>query len=225
MTTNQKVITILILIIGMLLWAVAVVKWEDSRIDPYKDYLTPIFTENQVDQIIQISDQTRDKNHFIARFWAICSHEQWNKTFVDWKSKYLCWRLKKDMIYKDFNTQLQWRVDTYNKYRYKNTTVDWRLLRSKYCVSDTHWWWAWCPNRRDNIPVILSRATFYNNQVKNKDNQIITNKNLPKPTKICRKVGTIQKDEYLQIDNKRGQFKLRLRELWIWDKVFICKDL
>jgi len=77
MTTNQKVITILILIIGMLLWAVAVVKWEDSRIDPYKDYLTPIFTENQVDQIIQISDKQEIKTTSLHDFelYALTSNE------------------------------------------------------------------------------------------------------------------------------------------------------
>lgn len=45
-----------------------------------------------------------------------------------------------------------------------------------------------------------------------------------KPKRVCRQVATIQKDEYLQIDNKFHQFKKRLKDLWIGDKIFICKD-
>lgn len=216
-----KIIIRLIVIILLLLWAVAIVKGEDKTIDPYYDYLSPIFTEDQIDNILSVND-VRDKNHFISRFGAICSHEQGNKTFVDGQSKYLCGRLDKKMIYKDFQTQLQEWVKTYNKYRYKNNTPsDW-IKKSKYCVSDSHGWWAWCPNRVDNVPIIRARAKFLSTN-EDKDHTIPVE--LPKATKTCRRVWTIWPNEYIQIDNKRWQFKQWIKNLWIDDKVFICKDI
>ena len=100
-------------------------------------------------------------------------------------------------------------------------TVDWRLVKSKYCTSDVDGD-PLCSDRRVNVPIILSRATFYNWQVKAENNQTISN--LPKPTKICRHTWTIGKDEYIQVDRKQNFFKW-IKDMWIGDTVWICKDL
>ena len=78
MKTTTKAIICLIMTMFLLLFATAIVKGDDTKLDPYRDYLNPIFSTDQIEKVIAISDQARDKDHFIARFGAICSHEQGN---------------------------------------------------------------------------------------------------------------------------------------------------
>lgn len=205
----------------------------------YGDYTDPIqyleycrMTETQAKYVVEKAKETKDPNHYIARVWAISSHEQ-GRTFVDWKQKYFAGRLKKWMEYKDFNAQVDWRTDQYNRVWYKNYKAsDW-INRSHYCVSDTHWWGKWCPNRVANVPSIVEQYHYLDEpQELNKqwptereEKQIAKGTPLVKVKKICRKQTIdIHKWEYLEI-SYLGKIRMRIRNLWKWDIVAICRDV
>lgn len=203
----------------------------------YGDYTDPIqyleycrMTEVQAKYVVEKAKETKDPNHYIARVWAISSHEQ-GRTFVDWKQKYFAGRLKKWMEYKDFNTQVDWRTDQYNRVWYKNYKAsDW-INRSHYCVSDTHWWGKWCPNRVANVPSIAKQYRFDDmwelNKPTEKELHIGDTDKVQKQaiTKICRveKIN-IKKGEYLEI-SYLGKIRMRIRNLWKNDEIKICRDV
>lgn len=170
----------------------------------------------QANKVIELSKTTANPDHYIKWFTAIQAHEQ-GATFVDGKTKYLAGRLKKWMEYKDFNTQLQWRTDTYNKYWHKNNTAsDW-IHKSRYCVSDTHWWGKGCPNWVRNVPIIASKY----------DAPIVTHDiwELKLKKKHCRSIVIkVDKWEYLEL-SFAGKVRQTIKELWFNDIIRICRDL
>ena len=133
-----------------------------ARVQESHRYLVSMWmTPWQADYVIMKSDQARDPSHFVGWFGAIMRHENGWK-FTNWSTKHLAWRLKAGMEYKPFTTQLDWRLGAYNKYRYQHSTTYWRLSLSRYCVSDTHGWGAWCPNRQRNVPHFIAQYQYYN---------------------------------------------------------------
>jgi len=130
------------------------VKANEFDYDNARNYLYSMkFTESQVDLVLE--QEVYSMDHFVMWFGAINRHEVW-WTFIDWETNYLAWRLKKSMYWKNFDTQLKWRVGAYNKYWYRHNTVNWRIDKSKYCVSDTHGWWHGCPNWKSSVPRLMS---------------------------------------------------------------------
>ena len=224
MTTNQKVITILILIIGMLLWAVAIVRWEDNTLKAnvdlpwfweYQDWLATYWYQKCLENLWNIKWTYSCENFILTlnseNWWRnkdIVSPQNWN-----WTRDYGLCQLN-SAYHSNFINSSHF-ADPYRQIEY--CLWVWQDAKKKW-VMPRHWFKM--RHKRDKGIVFNWLRTIYP-PLSDK----ITKPNLPKPTKICRKAGTIQKDEYLQIDNKRGQFKLRLRELRIGDKVFICRDL
>lgn len=228
-----------ILWLSFLFWmmAISISYWAYETPESYLSYCK--FTDSQIEKVKELSKTTRDPEHYIKRIWAIASHEM-GRTFKDWETKYFAGRLAQDMKYKDFNTQAEARTKAYNKYWYKNKTAsDW-INRSRYCVSDTHWWGKWCPNRVANVPSII--ALYNKPAISHKKETVTTLRPAPTPKprdtkrvvstpkkqikKICRQVSTIQEDNsYVQVDTMRWEFINRMRWLNKWTKVFVCKDL
>lgn len=197
-------------------------------------------TESQANYVLEKSKETKDPDHFIKWFTAIQAHEQ-GKTFVNWETKFIAGRLKPWMEYKDFKTQMDGWTTAYNKFWYKNNTAsDW-IVKSKYCVSDTHWGGAGCPNWIVNVPTIVNQypskieSSEKSGQLKIQnidagDEKPTVRKNLKvqKPIqikKICRQIGKVWKDEYIQLDTSTGKFRRWVKDLFQNDKVFLCKDL
>lgn len=205
------------IIVAVILWII----WISLSAMASVEYMTSNgLTPQQAEKVLELSKTTRNPDHYIKWFTAIQAHEQ-GTTFVDGKTKYLAGRLKKWMEYKDFNTQLEDWTKAYNKYWYKNNTANDWIHKSRYCVSDTHWWGQWCPNRKNNVPLI---AKWYDT---NATNQIIEN---PKPNiirkkRICRSIViNIDKWEYIQL-SFGGKIRQIIKELRYWDELRICKDV
>lgn len=117
-------------------------------------------THDQATYIVNNIDSVRSKHHVVAWFGAIFRHENGAAPFVDWQTNYLAWRLKRWMEYKPFTVQFDWWVGAYNKYWYRHDTIEWRLDRSRYCVSDSHGGGEWCPNWRKNVPQLISKYWY-----------------------------------------------------------------
>jgi len=191
-----------------------------------KEYLNYCnFTSEQSEKVIELSKTTRNPDHYIKRVGAIAAHEMWT-TFKDWQTKFFAGRLAPAMKYKDFNTQVEARTNTYNKYWYKNNTAhDW-IKRSKYCVSDTHWWWEGCPNRVANVPHI---ASLYKWEVVVDNPKLIKTVASKEPVKTtgkrCKIIYRAERDGYIQADSFVGKFKNWI--LWIkaTDKIYWCYDI
>jgi len=193
-----------------------------------KEYLNYCnFTSEQSEKVIELSKTTRNPDHYIKRVGAIAAHEMWT-TFKDWQTKFFAGRLAPAMKYKDFNTQVEARTNTYNKYRYKNNTAhDW-IKRSKYCVSDTHWWGEGCPNRVANVPKIASM--YKGTTIAKVDNpkliKTVASKEPIKTTgKRCRIVFTAPANWFVQIDSAWWKFIARVRWIDKGSKVFRCYDI
>lgn len=202
----------------------------------YLDYCN--FTQSQSEKIVELSKTTRDPDHYIKWVGAIAAHEMWT-TFKDWQTKFFAGRLAPDMKYKDFNTQVEARTKTYNKYWYKNNTASDRINRSKYCVSDTHWWWQGCPNWVSNVPTI---AKMYKDNIDEPMamNKWMSNENLINPPKLkktvaskepikttgkrCKIIYRAERDGYIQIDRFQN-FRNRIRWVKKNDAVFRCYDI
>lgn len=206
--------------------------------DNPKDYLQYCWlTDIQTQAVIDKTSEVKNPDHFIKRFGAIFAHENW-WNFIDWSTRFLAGRLKKWMEYKDFNTQLDGWVNTYNKYRYKNNTTSDRIDRSNYCISDTHWWWQWCPNWKKNLPAITALykpSEFVYDDITDEpihtvaqdEREPLIKKWTPK-TKIktiCRQESlTVKKWEYLKI-TFAGKVRQWITNLWAWDTIEICRDV
>lgn len=123
-------------------------------------------------------------------------------------------------------------VVSYNRYWYKATNwhffywEDGKLWKSQYCHSEESSGTAvGCPNGRKNFD---SFFTEYSRLYLWKVIDPPLSEKIAKPmkiTKVCRQVGTIQKNEYIQLDTPMGAFRKWIKDLFIGDKVFICKDL
>lgn len=184
------------------------------------------FTDTQASKIIELSKTTKDPEHYIKWVGAIASHEM-GRTFKDWETKYFAWRLAPDMKYKDFNTQAEARTKTYNKYWYKNNTAsDW-IKKSRYCVSDTHWWGEGCPNRVRNVPSVVSLYKWSGvEEVRDEREPMIKKKEAKMKIKtICRQESiSVQKWEYIKI-TFAGQVRQWITNLWAWDTIQVCRDI
>jgi len=203
-----------------------------------KEYLNYCnFTSEQSEKVIELSKTTRNPDHYIKRVGAIAAHEMWT-TFKDWQTKFFAGRLAPAMKYKDFNTQVEAWTNTYNKYRYKNNTAsDW-IKRSRYCVSDTHWWGEGCPNWIKNVPHIASLYTtpdepmamnkgMSNEHLINppKLNRVVASKEPVKTTgKRCKIIYRAERDGYIQIDRFQA-FRNRIRWVKKNDAIFRCYDI
>lgn len=192
-----------------------------------KEYLNYCnFTSEQSEKVIELSKTTRNPDHYIKRVGAIAAHEMWT-TFKDWQTKFFAGRLAPAMKYKDFNTQVEAWTNTYNKYRYKNNTAhDW-IKRSKYCVSDTHWWGEGCPNWVDNVPKIASMYKWAT--IAKVDNpkliKTVASKQPVKTTgKRCKIIYRAERDGYIQIDRFQN-FRNRIRWVKKNDAIFRCYDI
>lgn len=184
------------------------------------------FTQDQTKYVLEKSNEVRNKDHYIKWIWAIAAHEMWS-TFVDWQTKFFAGRLHPAMKYKDFRTQVDWWTNAYNKYRYKNNTAsDW-INRSKYCHSDSHWWWAWCPNWLANTKAITDLYNPNNITAENpKLIKTVASKEPIKSTgKRCKIIYRAERDWYIQQDSFIGKFKNWI--LWVkaTDKIFFCYDI
>ena len=148
------------------------------------DYLTEMwFTSEQRKMILDHTVNVRDPDHFIMWLWWIFKQEN-GGSFVDWETNFLAWRLKKGMKYKDFKTQLDWRVATYNKFRYKNNTMNDRLQKSRYCVGDYAGNHDGCPNWQRNVgsfikqynptqEIKIVKVYFYKAVIKQKEADVL----------------------------------------------------
>lgn len=190
--------------------------------ESYLEYCN--FTQDQTKYVLEKSNEVRNKDHYIKRIWAISAHEM-GSTFKDWETKFFAGRLAPAMKYKDFKTQVDWRTNSYNKYRYKNNTAsDW-INRSKYCVSDTHWGGEGCPNWVRNVPAI---ATLYKGKqelAKVELKRNIADKVPVGTKKRCRIIMNAPADWYIQIDSARWKFISRLKGIKKSDKIFFCYDV
>lgn len=184
------------------------------------------FTQEQAKYVLEKSNEVRNKDHYIKWIWAIAAHEM-GSTFVDWQTKFFAGRLHPAMKYKDFKTQVDWRTTAYNKYRYKNNTAsDW-INRSKYCVSDTHWWGEGCPNWVRNVPSIASLYKGNNETSKVELKRNVASK-IPAVvawSKRCKIIMNAPADGYIQIDSIRWKLLSVLRWVKKTDKIFFCWDV
>ena len=122
--------------------------------------------------------------------------------------------------------QVEKRVKTYNKRRYKHKKSSDFLYKSKYCTEEP--WaerWSWCPNRQKNVQKYNNDYKAYMNNEKVEytwDNaQAVYQEKTQYPKKICQLIYTAKQWQKLQIDTIRGKFKQ-----WLWltkgDKIFVC---
>ena len=184
------------------------------------------FTQDQTKYVLEKSNEVKNKDHYIKWIWAIAAHEM-GSTFVDWQTKFFAGRLHPAMKYKDFKTQVNWWTNAYNKYRYKNNTAsDW-INRSKYCVSDTHWWGEGCPNWVRNVPAIVSLYKGNNEVAKVELKRNVASKTpaVVAWSKRCKIIYTTPANGYIQADDYMGRFINRIRWLKKWSKVFFCWDV
>lgn len=219
-----------VLALSLLFWmmAISISYWAYETPESYLEYCK--FTDSQIEKVKELSKTTRDPEHYIKWIWAIASHEM-GRTFKDWETKYFAGRLAQDMKYKDFNTQAEARTKSYNKYwRKNNTASDW-IKRSRYCVSDTHWWGEGCPNRVRNVPSVVKLYAKTENKpeliktVAQDEREPIIKSAKPKIKTICRKESfKVDKWEYLKI-TFAGKIRQWITNLWAWDEVYICKDV
>ena len=192
--------------------------------ESYLEYCN--FTQDQTKYVLEKSNEVRNKDHYIKRIGAIAAHEM-GSTFKDWETKFFAGRLHPAMKYKDFRTQVDWWTNSYNKYRYKNNTASDRINRSKYCVSDTHWWGKWCPNWVRNVPSIVamykSSDTIIDEQ-REPLRRVVADKVPVWTTKRCKIIYTTTASGYIQADDYMGRFINRIRWLKKWSKIFFCWD-
>ena len=200
------------------------------------------FTNTQVEQVLSYTDDVRDADHFIKWFGAICNHEMW-WTFVDGQTNYLCGRLKRDMYMKPFDVQLQWWVETYNKFWWKNNTVDQWIHWSRYCTHEVDGRER-CPNWKVNVKIFKAEYTG------GTDNPVVaepqdSNEPTEKPTieaknsvatdtnvvtkddwfdHSCRRVANANPWQRVQIDTIWGRLLSIFRVIDEPVKVFVCQD-
>lgn len=236
MTYNYpKIIKWLLATIAILLLLVWVVKWADQTISTEIDKAVQEFWE--YDCSIDGKSVTLSQ-----MMYALIIQEWWYKLGTAWYRTNNRWSLHSALVKKPIKTiHNDWSKSWPVYASVSDGLVDKaHLITTSKLYNDCNIWHRQLfnyvlgpkadPNKQiqrgsryitqsEKISIMLNN--LYRNAISYSD----IPKELIRPTKRCTQVTTIGKDEYIQIDNKRGAFKQRVKDLRIWDKVFKCKDL